>query len=145
MSRLYTHLSHTKHVVHDLFNVLNNHETFKLHRMGIEKQQQFAVYASDTPIYIYIYITFKQSQGHQTWYDSVDLEHGYNRAKFCDLFPGSQGVQVDKRVILGGGKGIGRGREGGGRSSTLCKKGGGGGGVHDLATPSAGESQSDRT
>ena len=73
--------------------------------------------------YIYIYITFKQSQGHQTWYDSVDLEHGYNRAKFCDLFPGSQGVQVDKRVILGGGKGIGRGREGGGDPPHCARRG----------------------
>ena len=50
-----THLNHTNHVVRDLFNVLNNHKTFKLHRMGVGKQQQqlFAVYVSDTPIYYF--------------------------------------------------------------------------------------------
>ena len=27
-------------------------------------------------------MTLKQSQGHQTWYELVDLKQGYDRAKF---------------------------------------------------------------
>ena len=37
---------------------------------------QFSVNISDTPV------TFKQSQGHQTYNDNVDIKQGYNHAKF---------------------------------------------------------------
>ena len=40
------------------------------------KKAQFSAYTSDTPV------TLKQSQGHQTYNYNVDLEQGYNHAKF---------------------------------------------------------------
>ena len=45
---------------------------------GQKFKKQFAVYDSDTPV------TFKQGQGHQTGYNSVDPKQGYNllKAKF---------------------------------------------------------------
>ena len=61
--------------VHISFNVRSNHTTFKLQRTRIP-YTQFAVYISDTPV------TFKQSQGHQTYNDNVNPKQGYNHAKF---------------------------------------------------------------
>ena len=61
--------------MHISFNVRSNHTTFKLQRTRIP-YTQFAVYISDTPV------TFKQSQGHQTYNDNVDPKQGYNHAEF---------------------------------------------------------------
>ena len=47
-----------------------------LNYSGQESRKQFAVYDSDTPV------TLKQGQGHQTWYDLVDLKQSHNNAKF---------------------------------------------------------------
>ena len=41
-----------------------------------EKKKQFVVYNSDKPL------TFKQGQGHQTWYELAEPKQGYNNAKF---------------------------------------------------------------
>ena len=46
-------------------NVCKNHTTFQL--WWTKKKPQCAVYDSDTSV------TLKQGQGHQTWYDLVDL------------------------------------------------------------------------
>ena len=42
---------------------------------GAEFMFQKAFYDSDT------HTTLKQDQGHQIWFDFVDLKHGYNHAK----------------------------------------------------------------
>ena len=41
-----------------------------LHYSTQESKNQFAVYDPDTPV------TFKQSQGHKTWYELVDPKQG---------------------------------------------------------------------
>ena len=48
----------------------------RLNYGGQESKEQCAVYDSDTPV------TLKQSQGHQTWFELVDPEQGYDNAKF---------------------------------------------------------------
>ena len=48
---------------------------FTLQRTRIQNMQ-FAAYNCDTPV------TLRQSQGHQTLNDNVDLKQAYNHAKF---------------------------------------------------------------
>ena len=50
----------------------------RLNYGGQESKNKFAVYDYDTPV------TFKQGQGHQSWYEFVDPKQGYNllKAKF---------------------------------------------------------------
>ena len=50
---------------------------FKPQRTRIQNKQ-FAVYISDTPV------TLRQSQGHQTYNDSVDAKQGYNHETLKD-------------------------------------------------------------
>ena len=54
--------------MHDLLNVCSNDTMFKLQRARIHNTQ-FTVHISDTTV------TLKQSQGHQTENDNVDLEY----------------------------------------------------------------------
>ena len=62
-------ISHTKHIVFNLFNVCSNHT------VGQESKKQFTIHDSDT------HMTLKQ--GHWTWYKLVSLpKHGYNHAQF---------------------------------------------------------------
>ena len=75
LSLLDTHRSHTNHLVHNLFTLSSNHTTFKLQRTRI-KNMQFAVYISDTSV------TLTQSEGHQTYSNSVNPKQGYNHKKF---------------------------------------------------------------
>ena len=68
----YIHTSHTKHIVPDLFNVRTIHCS---NYGGKQSKKIFAFYDSDK------LVTFKQDQGHQTWYELVDPKQGYNHAK----------------------------------------------------------------
>ena len=60
------HTSHAKHTVLDLFNVYSNNVQFN--HSGQESRKQFAVYDS------YIHVTLKYGQGHQTWFELLDLQ-----------------------------------------------------------------------
>ena len=47
--------------------------------VGKKSKKQFAVYESDIPV------TLKSGQGHQTWYEFLNPEQGYNHTKFEGL------------------------------------------------------------
>ena len=61
----YTPVTHTNHIMHNLFNVCSNHAIFKLQKTRIKKTQ-FAIYISDKPV------TLKQSQGYKMYNDTVN-------------------------------------------------------------------------
>ena len=72
------HTSHTKHMVHDAFNVCSNHALFKLQWTRIFKKKFF----KNCSLWFWHICNLKKDWGCQTWYELVDLEQNYNHAKF---------------------------------------------------------------
>ena len=68
-----THISNPKHTVLDLFTVCSNHAPLNYIGQETKNNLQFMSLT---------YLWLWNSQSHQTWYELLDPEQGYNHAKF---------------------------------------------------------------